>query len=328
MKSFSRRLLLAAIVTALPVLPFSAQAQNYPDKPVKLVVGFAAGGPTDILARIFATAFGKALGTSVIVDNKGGGGGAIGAQAVARSDPDGYTLMFAGDGQLALLPQMMTKAGYETKRDFVPIGSVAGQSNVLIANKASGITDLPSLLAQAKAHPGRISFGSAGNGTPTHLVAALFENATGVKLLHVPYRGAGPAMADLLGGQTNLMFVGTPVALQQASRPQMAVIAITGNKRSPSLPQVPTFAEAGIRGMGDETAVWWAVVAPAQVPQAIQAKLVQAMKTAMADPELRAAIAAQGADVLDKDGATVTNWIARDHARWAGLIKSKKITTE
>lgn len=324
----TRRVLLLAFAAALQPFALPAHAQTYPEKPVKMVVGFAPGGPTDILARITATALGKALGTTVIVDNRAGGGGLIGAQSVAKADADGYTILFAGDGQLTLLPQMAAKAGYETERDFVPIHMVSGQSNVLIANKSSGITDMDSLIARAKANPGGLSFGSAGNGTPSHLVGALFENATGVKLLHVPYKGAGPAMTDLIAGQTQLMFVGTPVALQQTVRPQMAVLAITGGKRSPSLPQVPTFAEAGVKGLGDETGVWWAVMAPARVPAAIQARLVQAMKTALADPELRATFAAQGVDLLDHDAATVGQWIRRDHERWAALIKAQKIATE
>lgn len=324
---FTRRLMLAALC-ASTAMPLATHAQGYPDKPVRLVVGFAPGGPTDILARIVATALGKALGTSIIVENKAGGGGVIAAQGLTKAAPDGYTLMFAGDGQLTLLSQLTPSAGYDALRDFVPIRMAAGQSNVLIANKASGVTDVAALIAQAKARPDGLSFGSAGNGTPSHLVGALFENATGVKLLHVPYKGAGPAMTDLLGGQIQLMFVGTPVAVRQAAQPQVQLLATTGQKRSARLPNLPTFAELGIQGLGDETGVWWAVVAPAGVAPTIQAKLAQAMKTALEDPTLRAAFVEQGVDLLDHDAATVRQWIARDHARWAALIKARKISTD
>lgn len=321
------KLILASLCAAAIATP-SIAAQSYPDKPVKMVVGFAPGGPTDILARVVATAMGKTLGQSVIVENKTGGGGLIGAQAVARANPDGYTILFAGDGQLTLLPQLSAKAGYESRRDFAPIRMVAGQSNVLMANKASGITDMATLIARAKASPGKITYGSAGNGTPTHLIGALFESATGVSLLHVPYKGAGPAMTDLLGGQIDMMFVGMPVALQHAARDQMTVLAVTGNKRSPKLANVPAFAEAGVKGLGDETAVWWAVVVPASVPQAIRSRLDAAVKDALNNPDLRKTFAAQGVDLLDQDGATTSQWIERDHARWAALIRDKKIAAD
>ncbi|SFC43828.1 Tripartite-type tricarboxylate transporter, receptor component TctC [Polaromonas sp. OV174] len=318
--------LMSLCAAAIGVQP--AVAQSYPDKPVKMVVGFAPGGPTDILARVVATAMGKTLGNSVIVDNKAGGGGLLGAQSVAKAAPDGYTILFAGDGQLTLLPQLSNKAGYETQRDFAPIRMVAGQSNVLMVNKATGISDMATLIARAKASPGQLTYGSAGNGTPTHLVGALFENATGLSLLHVPYKGAGPAMTDLIGGQIDMMFVGMPVALQQAGRDQVTILAVTGNKRAVKLANVPTFTQAGIKGLGDETAVWWAVMVPAGVPQAIRSRLDAAVKEALNSPELRKSFTAQGVELLDQDATTTSQWIERDRARWATLIKNKKITAE
>ena len=175
--------------------PLELLAQGaYPNKPVRMLVGFAPGGPTDILARIVAVSLGKSLGQSVVVDNRAGAGGAIAAQALAKADPDGYTLLFAGDGQLTLLPQLNPRAGYESLRDLAMVRTVASQSNVLMARRSSGIVSVDALIRQAKAKPGKLSFGSAGNSTPTHLAGVLFEEATQTELLHIPYRGASAAM--------------------------------------------------------------------------------------------------------------------------------------
>lgn len=319
----------AVLATTLmfAVVP-AAQAQSYPDKPVKMVVGFAPGGPTDILARILAKTLSTTLGANVLVDNRAGAGGMIGTQQAAKADPDGYTILFAGDGQLTLLPQLNKNAGYDTNKDFVAVRQIVGQSNVLLVNKSSGITDVPGLLAKAKASPGKINYGSGGNGTPSHLIGVLLEGSTGIELLHIPYKGAAPAMTDLIGGQLDMMFVGMPVALQQATRENLKVLAVTGDKRNSSLPDTPTFAELGVKGLGAETAVWWAVMAPAGTPPAIQAKLSQAIKAAMADPELRATYAKQGVDILDQDGAVTMKRVAVDQARWAELIRQKKISAE
>lgn len=303
-------------------------AQNYPARPIKMLVGFAPGGPTDILARIVASALGKTIGQSVIVDNRAGAGGALAAQQLAKADADGYTILFAGDGQMALLPQLIKNAGYETLRDIAPIHTVAGQANVLMANKSSGITDLASLVRKAKAEPGRISYGSAGNGTPTHLVGALFEAATGVELLHAPYRGAGPAMSDFLGGRLDLMFVGMPVAAQHAGNDKLAVLAVTGDQRAARFPSTPTFTELGVKGLGAETDVWWAVVAPKGTPEPVRAHIDQAVRAALTDPQLQQAFATQGVAVVDRDATATIQRTEQDHARWAKLIKAGKLKIE
>lgn len=305
-----------------------AFGQDFPTKPLRMLVGFAPGGPTDILARIVATAFSKALGQSIVVDNRPGAAGALAAQALAKSEANGYTVMFAGDGQLTLLPQLSANAGYVTQRDIAPVRTVAGQSNVLLVNKASGLKDLPALIRQAKARPGTISFGSAGNGTPSHLVGALLENAAGIELLHVPYKGAGPAMTDFLGGRLDLMFVGMPVATQYAQNDKLIPVAVTGAQRAARLPSVPTFTELGIKGLGEETDVWWAVAVPAATPAPVRARLDAALKTAMEDPQLKQSFVVQGVDRLDRDAAGTARRIETDHARWAQLIKAGKISNE
>jgi tripartite-type tricarboxylate transporter receptor subunit TctC len=197
-----------------------------------------------------------------------------------------------------------------------------------MANRSSGITDMASLLRIAKEQPGKLSFGSAGNGTPSHLVGAMFEDATGTRLLHAPYRGAGPAMADFLAGRLDLMFVGMPVALQNAQDKKLAVLATTGRRRSASLPDVPTFFELGIQGLGEDTDVWWAVAAPVATPSGIQARLDSALRATLQDPALRQSFDKQGVELLDRASAASVAQIKSDQARWARLLKAGKIRIE
>ena len=309
-------------------LPATAWSQAYPNKPVRMLVGFAPGGPTDILARIVAVSLGRSLGQSVVVDNRAGAGGAIAAQALAKADPDGYTLLFAGDGQLTLLPQLNPRAGYESLRDFAMVRTVASQSNVLMARRSSGIVSVDALIRQAKAKPGKLSFGSAGNSTPTHLAGVLFEEATQTELLHIPYRGASAAMTDFVGGRLDMIFVGMPVALQYAKDDRFAMLAVTGGQRAAALPQVPTFKEAGVGGLGNEIDVWWAVTAPVGTPPAILQRLDAATRAALDDPALRQSFEQQGVTLTNRDAATTARRVQEDHARWAALVKAGKISAE
>jgi tripartite-type tricarboxylate transporter receptor subunit TctC len=309
-------------------LPLVAQAQGYPAQPVRMIVAFAAGGPTDVLARIVATGMSRSLGQQVIVDNRGGAGGILGTKETAKAKPDGYTVLFAGDATLTVQPQLSKNAGYDGLKDFTPIRIISSQSNVLVVNQSKGYKDVKDLIAKAKAKPGSVTFGSAGNGSPSHLIGALFESATQVNLSHIPYKGAGPAMIDLIGGQVDLMFVGMPVAKQNANRPELKLLATTGAARASALPDVPTFAEAGVSGLGADTAVWWGLVAPAGLPADVKTRLDTAMQAALKDPEVLKGLAEQGVDVIDRDGATMGQWIARDQAKWRKLIAEQKITTD
>lgn len=310
------------------LVPASAQVSAFPHRPLRLVVAFAPGGPTDALARVVATGLGRQLGQQVIVDNRAGSGGMLGTREVARATADGYTLLFAGDAALSVQPQLATNAGYDAQKDFTALRLVASQSNVLVVNAAKGIADMATLVQRARSRPGGMTFGSAGNGSPSHLIGALFESQTGIDMLHVPYKGAGPAMTDLLGGQIDALFVGTPVALQMAGRKELVMLAVTGDKRLPELPQVPTFSESGVRGLGAETAVWWAVVGPSGLPPAVTARLESALQATLADPEVQKGLTAQGVATLNLDARTTSQWIARDHAKWGALIRAKKISAE
>lgn len=326
----SKRQLLSLVLASLGAAPLlaAAQAPAFPARPLKLVVAFAPGGPTDVLARVLATGLGRHLGQQVIVENRAGSGGLLGTREAAKAPADGYTLLFAGDAALTVQPQLVNNAGYDAHKDFTPLRLVAAQANVLVVNAAKGIPDMASLIARAKTRPGAVTFGSAGSGSPSHLVGALFEAQTGIDMLHVPYKGAGPAMTDLLGGQVDALFVGTPVALQMAARKELVMLAVTGDKRLRELPAVPTFAETGVRGLGGETAIWWSVMGPAGLPPAIAARLESALQATLADPEVQKSLATQGVETLNLDARTTSQWITRDLAKWGALIRAKKITAE
>lgn len=309
-------------------LPGFAQVSAFPNRPLKLVVAFAPGGPTDALARVVATGLSRQLGQQVIVENRAGGGGVLGTREVAKAQADGYTLLFAGDAALSVQPQLAKNAGYDAQKDFTALRLIASQSNVLVVNATKGIPDVATLLQRARSRSGGISFGSAGNGSPSHLIGALFESQTGIDMLHVPYKGAGPAMTDLLGGQIDALFVGTPVALQMAGRKELLMLGVTGDKRLPELPQVPTFSESDVRGLGGETAVWWAVVGPAGLPPAVVARLESALQATLADPEIKKGLTTLGVETLSLDARTTLQWIVRDQAKWGALIRAKNISTE
>ena len=324
-----RPLLAASLVAGCGLAPvLRAAAAEYPQQPVRMVVGFAAGGPSDILARIVAKGLSQSLGQSVVVDNKAGAGGVLGTREAAHAKPDGYTILFAGDATLTVLPQLTQGVGYDAIKDFTPLRVVASQSNVLVVHQSLQVKDLAGLIAKAKAQPDAVSYGSAGNGSPSHLIGALFAQRAGVQLLHVPYKGAGPAMTDLIGGQLNSLFVGMPVAQQNATRKETVMLAVTGDKRSPALPKVPTFKELGIQGMGSETAVWWSLMAPAGLPENARKRLDAAIKAALNDPEVRQGLVRQGVDVLNLDSSVTTQWIRRDQDKWTQLIRDQHLSAQ
>lgn len=325
---YPKRKFLTVALAGLMALPGLAVAQAYPDRPVKMVVAFPAGGPTDVLARIVAQGMSKSLGKQVVIENRAGGGGAIGTKDAAKAAPDGYTILFAGDAALTVQPQLTSTAGYDARRDFTPLRLVASQANVLAVNANTGIKDMAALLARAKARPAGMTFGSAGNGSPSHLIGALFESETAIDLIHVPYKGAAPAMTDLIGGHIDMLFVGAPVALQNAKRHDLVMIAVTGDKRLPGLPNVPTFAETGVRNLGAETAIWWSVMAPAGLPPAVAATLDDAIRASLQDQDVLKSLTSQGVDVLNLEARTTEQWIARDLNKWGALIRAKKISNE
>lgn len=263
-----RRRLLGTIgsVAGLGLFAAPAIAEGYPNRPLRMVVPFPAGGPTDIVARPLAFLLGQALQQQVVVDNKGGAGGGIGAEAVAKSAPDGYTLLMGTVGTQAINPALYRKLPYDPARDFTPLGLVASAPVAVVVNPRAPYASIAGLVAAAKKAPDSIAFGSAGNGTPGHLTGELFAKAAGIKLKHVPYRGSAPAVNDLVGGQIPLMFDPVQSILSQVQGGRLRPLAVSSRSRSPVLPQVPTLAEAGLRDV--EAEAWWAVFAPARLPAA------------------------------------------------------------
>ena len=263
-----RQMLLAmgwavAAWSAIALQPCAAQ-QAFPNKPLRLVVPFPAGGPTDIVARPLAQLLSTALQQQVIVDNKGGAGGSIAADGVAKSPADGYTLLMGTVGTHAINAALYKKLPYDPLKDFTPLGLAASAPVAVVVNAAAPYASIAELIAAAKKQPGAIAFGSAGNGTPGHLTGELFAKAAGIELKHVPYRGSAPAVTDLVGGQIPLMFDPVQSVLAQIQGGRLRALAVSSRERSPILQQVPTVAESGLRGF--EAEAWWAVYAPANLP--------------------------------------------------------------
>ena len=316
-----------AVIASTAVAPAFAQstAASWPARPVRIVVPFAPGGTTDILARALAPELGKAFGQSFLVENKAGAGGNLGADQVAKSPADGYTLLMGTVGTQSINPALYPKMPYDAAKDFAPISLVAGVPNVLVVNpqkaQANGITDVRSLIAYAKAHPGKLNVASSGNGTSIHLSAELFKTTTGTYMVHIPYKGSGPALLDLIGGGTDLMFDNLPSALPQIKGGKLTALAVTSSERSAALPDVPTVAEAG--GLkGFEASSWFGLLAPAGTPAEIVNRIQQETAKALASPALKERLLAQGAVPGGMAPADFSRFIAAEAKKWAAVVKA------
>jgi tripartite-type tricarboxylate transporter receptor subunit TctC len=282
--------LAAAALLGLATL---AQAA-FPDKPVKILIGFPPGGPLDAHARLLADRLGQVLGQPVIIDYKAGAGGTVGAEFVAKSAPDGYTLLMANTGTMVINPAVYTKLGYQTLKDFAPVARTAQQPLALVVNPNVPAKTVQELVALAKAKPGQLNYGSAGNGGISHLVPEMFKTATGTFIVHIPYRGSAPAFTDLLGGQVQVMAESIPQASQYVKQGKLRALAVTGRERNAALPDTPTFAEAGIKGL--EVVGFYGVLAPAGTPKDVVARLSDAFRQTLETPDIRTRMVQQGAD--------------------------------
>jgi tripartite-type tricarboxylate transporter receptor subunit TctC len=269
-KRVRRSSFLALVAMGIAALAAPALAQ-FPEKPIRLVVPFPPGGPTDIVARPLAQLLGESLKQPVVVENRGGAGGSLGADLVAKSNADGYTLLMGTVGTNAINGSLYRKLPHDPVRDFTPIALVASAPVAVVVNPAAGISSVKDLIAQAKSSPGKVSFGSAGAGTPGHLTGEMFATAAGAKLQHVPYKGSAPAITDLLGNQIPMMFDPVQSVINHVRAGRLRALAVSGKQRSPMLPDVPTLDEAGLKGF--ETTAWWAVFGPANVPAEVADKL-------------------------------------------------------
>jgi tripartite-type tricarboxylate transporter receptor subunit TctC len=313
--------LLTAVITAIAApFTFAQGAANYPTKPVRLVVPFPAGGTTDILARAVAQKLSEAWGRQMIVDNRPGAGGNIGSDLVAKSAPDGYTLLMGTVGTHAINPSLYKNMPYDHVKDFAPVILVAGVPNVLVVNPSLPVHSVPELIAYAKANPGKLNFASSGNGTSIHLSGELFKAMTGVEMTHVPYKGSAPALTDLIGGQVQLMFDNLPSSLPFIKAGKLRALAVTSGARAAALPDLPTLAESGLPGF--EASSWFGVLAPAGTPRDIVAKLNGAIAGWLASPEAKEKLLAQGAIAAGGTPEDFARHIGAETSKWAKVVKA------
>lgn len=303
----------------------AAFAQPFPSRPIRLVVPFPPGGPTDIVARPLAQMLGESLKQSVIVDNRGGAGGLIGADLVAKSPPDGYTLLMGTVGTNAINGALYRKLPYDPVRDFTAITLVASAPIAVVVNPRAGIASVKDLIAQAKSNPGKMSFGSAGNGTPGHLTGEMFATAAGVSLQHVPYKGSAPAITDLLGNQIPMMFDPLQSVIQHVRSGKLRALAISGRNRSPALPDVPTLGEAGVKDF--ESTAWWAVFGPANMPAEIARTLRNEIERIVRSDAFEQKLGNLGVQP-STEPLSLAEFQKAEVARWAKAVRDSGATAD
>jgi tripartite-type tricarboxylate transporter receptor subunit TctC len=310
----------ALAVLALAAAAGAAGAQErFPARPIRLVVPYPPGGNVDITARLLAPGLGEALGQSIVVDNRSGAGGNLGANLVAKASPDGYTLLMGSSGPLAINPIVIRETPYDSLKDFAPISRVHVVPLVVLANAKVPVATVEQLIARAKAEPGRLTVASAGTGTTNHLALELFSVMAGVKLLHVPYKGSGPALAELLGGQVQFMFDQLTSSIGYIRDGRVRVLAVTGAKRSAALPEVPTLAESGLAGY--EASTFIGVLAPGGTPRAVVERLNAAVRKAMASAALTERLRELGTEPGSSSPEAFARTIRDELAKWRDVVK-------
>jgi tripartite-type tricarboxylate transporter receptor subunit TctC len=303
--------------------PLAARAQtaaiDYPTRPITLIVPYAPGGGNDVLARGVAEPMSKTLGQPVVIENHGGAGGSIGTRQVAKSAPDGYTLGLGGTGTLAIDPTLYPNAGYDSRKDFAPVGLIATSPLIILVNPSVPAHNVQELIALAKAQPGKLNYASAGRGSGIHLGTVLFAATAGIELTHIPYKGSGPALTDLLGGHVAIYFSSLPPAIGLVKAGKLRALGVTGLKRSASFPDVPTVAEQGLPGF--EAVLHYGIVAPAGTPRPIIDKLNAALCEALASDDVHRRIATEGAEPLATTPDEYAADIDREETKWSALVK-------
>jgi tripartite-type tricarboxylate transporter receptor subunit TctC len=322
------KLLLSALtILALIAAATHVSADDYPNHPITLVVPFPAGGNTNIMARIVADKMSEALGQQVVVDNRGGAGGTVATRQVARMAPhDGYTILLSYTGTLASGPSLYPNVGYDPRADFAPIGLISVTPTILVVHPSFPGVYLQELITQAKAMPGVINYGSAGVGTVGHIAGELLQTLTGIKLVHVPYKGTGPALTDLLGGHITMMFTPIPAAIGHVRSGALRALAVTAAKRSALAPEIPTAAEAGLPEL--EAELRFGIVAPARTPRPIIERLNKELNAVLANPSVRQQLAAEGAEPLPGTPEDYAAVIDREEAKWSKVVKASGAKAE
>lgn len=319
MRAFSKHL--SCIVVSLWTMLMSAVclAQSFPTKPIRIVMGFPAGGPLDQHARLLSERLQTQLGQPIVIDYKSGAGGAVGAQEVMKAPADGYTLMLANTGVMVINPALYAKLPYQTLRDFVPVARTAMQPLVFLVNPTVPVRTLPEFIQYAKANGGKVNYGSAGNGGISHLVPEMLKGVTGIQMTHIPYRGSAPAFTDLMAGQVQFMAESVPQASQYHKQGRVRALAVTSKERSPALPDIPTAIEAGLPSL--EVVGFYGFLAPAGTPKDLVQKLSDAFKTVLSQTETRQQMMAQGADPAFLGADDFARFLQTELPRWADVVK-------
>jgi len=302
-----------------------AAAQAYPAKPLRMIVAQSAGGNADIVARAVGQKLAAALGQPVVIDNRGGGGGIIAADMVVKAPPDGYTLLLASSA-FGVTPSLQQKLPYDPLRDLAPITLVASAPNILVVHPAQPLKSVRELVAYARANPGKLNFGSSGNGGSTHLAGELFKLMAGIDIVHVPYKGAAPALVDLLAGNVQLMFASMPSAITHVRAGRLRALAVTGARRSAAAPELPTVAETGLADF--ETSAWQGMFAPAATPRAIITRLHSEVARAVNLPDLKERLTAEGAEPVANTPEDFAAYLRRELPKWAKVVKAAGIRAD
>lgn len=323
----------AALIAAAVVVPCLAQAQAqtqaqaaaYPDRPIRFVVPYPPGGGTDVIARIVHGRLQAVLGQTIVIDNRGGGGGSLGTDIVAKSAPDGYTVLFTLSSH-TINPVIYTKLPFDTLKDFEAVGTVASLPQILVVRPDFPASTVAELITLAKGKPGQLQFASVGNGSPSHLAGELFNLRTGTQIVHVPYRGGGPAVNDVLGGQVPLLWVSIPAAAQFVKTSKLKALAVSTVKRSAAFPDVPTVQEAGVADF--EVDSWYAMFVPARTPRPVIDKLNKALNTVVAEPEIRERLLGQGSEGVGGTPQALEAVVRAELLKWAKLAKDANLKAE
>jgi tripartite-type tricarboxylate transporter receptor subunit TctC len=321
--TIARRAVLSAL--ALPALAGTARAQGFPDRPVRLIVPFAAGGPADTIARIVGRTMGERLGQSIIVESRPGAGGLIGVDAAAKSRPDGYTLVLASSGAIVIQPHLQPRMPFDPLKDLTAVTQVLSVPQIVATAPNLGPKTLAELVAMAKARPGALTFGSAGIGSSLHMAGEMLKLRAGIEILHVPYGGAAPAVTDLLAGRLQILAADVPALLGHVRAGSVPALAVTSAEPLPILPDLPT-AQATVPGMVSET--WYGIFGPAGIPEAVQTRLSEAARGALQDTETRNQLAAQGGRVVGSTQADFMNFIRSTHASWGEVVRATGVKLE
>jgi len=304
---------------SLVALTAAASAQDYPTRPITLVVPYTAGGGNDIMARTAGDKMSPLLGQQIVIENRGGAGGSIATRQVAHAAPDGYTLGLGGTGTLAIDPTLYSNAGYDPRKDFAPIGLIGTSALVLVINPSIPAHTVKELIAYAKANPGKLTYASAGVGSGIHLAAEYFRFQAGIEMTHVPYKGSGPALNDLVGGHVSMYFSSLPPAIGLVKEGKLRALAVTGAARSPIFPELPTVAEAALPGF--EAVLHYGIVAPAGTPKPIVDKLNAALRQAVMSDDMKQKLAADGTEPLASTPEQYAADIDKEETKWSAIIK-------